>query len=92
MRRVLGASPANIAYHLNVNYLLVMLGATVIGCLSGRVFALAMMNSIYKIHAGVSAGVLFFAVFCVLGALALTIGLKVWQILRVNLSTALKVE
>ncbi|MCB0541963.1 MAG: ABC transporter permease [Saprospiraceae bacterium] len=92
MRRVLGASSMDIAYHLNRNHLYVMLGATIAGCLGGRIFALAMMNSIYKIHAGVGLGVMVFAACSVLLVMIGTIGLKVWQVWRASLSEALKAE
>lgn len=92
LRRVLGATGANIAYHLNRNFFYVLLGATAVGCLLGRVFALAMLDSIYKVHAGVQLPVMLFAALCVLAVATATVGVKVWQILRTNLSQALKAE
>ncbi len=92
VRRVLGAKSANIAFHLNRNYLLVMLGAILVGCWSGRFMALALLNSIYKIHAGVQGQSLLLGVLTVLLALLATVGVKVWQILRANLGEALKAE
>ena len=92
LRRVLGARAGNIAYHLNSNFLLVTLIAAVIGCLLGRVFALAMMDSIYKIHAGVSALVLVLSALGVLAVLLATVGVKVLQVLRTNLTEALKAD
>jgi len=92
LRRVLGARAGNIAYHLNRNFLIVTLVATIVGCLLGRVFALAMMDSIYKIHAGVSASVLIFSAIGVFLVLSATVGVKVWQVLRANLTEALKAE
>lgn len=92
LRRVMGARASNIAYHLNRNFLIVTLIATIIGCLLGRVFALAMMDSIYKIHAGVPAPVLFLSALGVLCVLLATVGVKVWQVLRANLTEALKAE
>ena len=52
--------------------------------------ALALLNSIYKIHAGVQGQSLALGRFTVLLALLATVGLKVWQILRANLGEALK--
>lgn len=92
LRRVLGATAGNIAYHLNRNFFYVLLGATAVGCLLGRVFALAMLNSIYKIHAGVQGPVLAFAAFTVLLVVGATVAVKVFQILKANLSEALKAE
>lgn len=92
LRRVLGATAGNIAFHLNRNFFYVLLGATVAGCLLGRVFALAMLDSIYKIHAGVQLPVLCLAALCVLAVATATAGVKVWQVLSANLSQALKAE
>ncbi len=92
LRRVMGARAGNIAYHLNRNFLIVTLVATIAGCLLGRVFALAMMDSIYKIHAGVTMSVLLFSALGVFAVLLATVGVKVWQVLRANLTEALKAE
>ncbi len=92
VRRVLGAKVGHISYQLNRNFLFVLLGAVALGTLAGRGASLAMMNSIYKIHAGVPAGVLLFSALCMLGVILATVGVKVWQIWKMNLSEALKAE
>ena len=69
-----------------------LLTAVLLGALAGRGVSLAMMNSIYKIHAGVPAGVLLFSALCMLGVILTTVGVKVWQIWKMNLSEALKAE
>lgn len=92
LRRVLGAKPGEIAFHLNRNYLMVTLGAAIIGCLGGRFMALALMNSIYKIHAGVQAQSIALGILTVALAMLLTIGMKLNQVMRVNLGDALKAE
>lgn len=92
LRRVLGATPANVAFHLNRNYLIVMVLATIAGCLGGRALALALLDSIFKIHAGVQGMVLVGAAVSVLLVLAATVGVKVWQILRANMAEALKAD
>lgn len=92
VRRVLGARIGHISYQLNRNFLIVMLLAVIAGGLLGRVFALALMNSIYKMHAGAPLLVLIFSAVCMLLVLAFTVGVKVWQIWKMNLAEALKAE
>jgi len=92
LRRVLGAKPGEIAFQLNRNYLLVILGAILVGCLGGRFMALAMMDSIYKVHAGIQGQSLALAVLTVMLAMLATVGVKLRQILRANLGEALKAE
>jgi ABC-type antimicrobial peptide transport system permease subunit len=92
LRRVLGATDSHIALHLNRNFLLVIGLALLAGSAGGYVFALALMNGIYKLHAGVSGVVIVAAIVLVLLALALTLWLKLKEILRANLMEALKAE
>jgi hypothetical protein len=92
VRRVLGAKVGHISYQLNRNFLVVLFFAVIIGGVLGRVFALAMMNSIYKIHAGAPVTVLLFSAVCMFLILGLTAGVKVWQIWKMNLAEALKAE
>ncbi|MBC7776821.1 MAG: ABC transporter permease [Phycisphaerae bacterium] len=92
LRRVLGAKSGEIAFQLNRNYLMVIFGAILVGCWGGRFMALAMMNSIYKIHAGVQGQSLTMGVLTVLLAMLATVGVKLRQILRANLGDALKAE
>lgn len=92
VRRVLGAQVGHISYHLNRNFLYVMGIAMVLGVLSGRGFTLALMNSIYKVHAGAPLGVLLFSALCMGVVVVATVGVKVWQIWKMNLSEALKAE
>jgi len=92
MRRVLGAKSGDIAFQLNRNYLIVIFGAVLIGCWGGRFMALALMNSIYKVHAGVQMQSLTLGVLTILLAMLATVGVKLRQILRANLGEALKAE
>jgi len=92
VRRVLGARVGHISYQLNRNFLIVLFFSVIAGGILGRVFALALMNSIYGIHAGAPMLVLVFSAVCMLLVLILTAGVKVWQIWRMNLAEALKAE
>lgn len=92
IRRVLGATAGHISYQLNRNFILVVVGSLIAGSLMGRVFALAMLNSIYKIHSGVPVEVLLVSSACLLLVMAATASLKVWQIWKMNVPEALKAE
>lgn len=92
IRRVLGANAGQISYQLNRNFLVVMVFSVIAGALSGRTFALALMNSIFKTNAGVPPAVLVLSAACIILALFATIGFKIWQIWRANLAEALKAE
>lgn len=92
IRRVLGATAGQISYQLNRNFILVVIGSLIAGSLMGRVFALAMLNGIYKIHSGVPVEVLLVSSVCLILVMATTAGLKVWQIWKMNVPEALKAE
>jgi ABC-type antimicrobial peptide transport system permease subunit len=90
IRRVMGASWGHIAWILNKNYGWIFGIAIVVGCFSGRFFALALMNSIFKINIGVQMGTLAWSALGILAIAAATIGLKLWQTLRVNPADVLR--
>ncbi|MCB9330514.1 MAG: ABC transporter permease [Lewinellaceae bacterium] len=92
IRRVLGAKVGHISFQLNRNFLIVLFFSVIAGGVLGRIFALALMNSIYKIHAGAPLLVISYSALCMLLVLMLTAGVKVWQIWRMNLAEALKAE
>lgn len=92
VRRVLGASASQIGWVLNRNYAWAFGTAIVLGCLGGRFLALQLMDSIFKINIGVQASALTVSTFGVLAVAAATIGLKLWQTLRVNPAEVLRGE
>ena len=92
IRRVLGATSGHISFQLNRNYLLILLLSLLAGAWWGRFFALAMMNSIYKVHAGIPLPVLLFSAICLTLIILVTLGIKVWQIWHMKLTEALKAE
>jgi hypothetical protein len=90
IRRVMGARAGNIAYLLNKNYIWIFGLALLTGSLGGRFLALTMMNSIFKINAGVQPGALAVSAFGIIFIAASTIGVKIWQTLRLNPSDVLR--
>lgn len=90
IRRVLGASAGQITWILNRNYILIFSGSIVIGCALGRVLALKLMDSIFKINYGVTANSLVFSALVVLVIAFCTIGIKIWQTLRMNPAEVLR--
>jgi len=92
VRRVLGASPQNITYTINKHYLLVFLVSGIIGGLVGAWNALFLTEQIFEVYKGVSN---LSIILCVLGICligALTIGSKLFGVLRTNPAETLKSE
>lgn len=92
LRRVLGATAGNIAFHLNRNLVLVVVVSILAGCIGGRFLTLALMDSIFKMHFGTPPVMMIFAFLMITFTLFFTIGLKVWQVLKINVMEALKTE
>jgi putative ABC transport system permease protein len=90
VRRVLGASAAQIGWVLNRNYVWAFGAAVLLGCLGGRFLALKLMDSIFKINIGVQPGALALSTLGVMAVAAATIGLKLWQTLRVSPAEVLR--
>jgi putative ABC transport system permease protein len=92
IRRVLGAGARHLAWLLNRNYLWFLLAGAFLGALGGRIFALALLNSIFKTHAGVGWGTLLYSVLLLLLVAGLTISIKLMQALKTNPAQTLKAE
>lgn len=90
VRRVLGASISNISYLVNRSYFLIILGGIILGSVIGSMAAFQFLNGIYSIHAGVSSAVTLVAGSLILLAVATTIGIKIWQVMRMNPAEVLK--
>lgn len=90
VRRVMGASAAQVAWVLNKSYGWVFGSAVVLGCVSGRILAQSLMDSIFKINIGVQPIALVWSSLGILVIAAATIGLKLWQTLRVNPADVLR--
>ncbi len=92
VRRVLGASAGQVGWILNKSYVWIFSLAIVLGCISGRFLALKLMDSIFKINIGVQPTALAWSTLGVVAVAIGTIGLKLWQTLRVNPADVLRGE
>jgi putative ABC transport system permease protein len=92
VRRVMGASAGHITWILNKNYLWIFGIATVIGCAAGYFLAIALMDSIFKINVGVKPSAMVLSAVGILLVAVCTIGLKIWQTLRINPAEVLRSE
>ena len=92
VRRVLGASATQVGWILNKSYGWIFGFAVLLGCVGGRFLALKLMDSIFKINIGVQPTALLVSTLGVLAVAAGTIGLKLWQTLRVNPAEVLQGE
>lgn len=90
VRRVLGASVGNISYILNRNYVWVILAGIVIGSGIGAWLSFMLLDSIYSIHSGINSVMLTIAGMIALLVVFITIGIKVWQVMRMNPAEVLK--
>lgn len=92
VRRVLGATGAQVGWVLHKNYLWILAIATVVGCSLGYYMAIMLMNSVFKINNGVSTVAIILSAVAVLTIAFSTILLKLWQTLQLNPVDALKAE
>jgi putative ABC transport system permease protein len=92
VRRVMGASTGHITWILNKNYLWIFGIAIVIGCVAGYFLSLALMDSIFKINIGVKPSAIVLSALGILLVAVGTIGLKIWQTLRINPAEVLRSE
>lgn len=90
VRRVLGASARQVGWVLHRNYIWAFGLAIVLGCLGGRFLALKLMDSIFKINIGVQSDALIVSTLGVMAVATATIGLKLWQTLRINPAEVLR--
>ena len=92
IRRVIGASTGNLAFLLNKHYLLIFLIGGVLGGLGGLYAAQLLLEQVFEIHQGVSIPTTLLAVgfVCLIGAV--TIGGKLFGVLRTNPAETLKSE
>lgn len=90
IRRVIGASTGNLAFLLNKHYLLIFLVGGVLGGIGGLYAAEFLLEQIFQTHQGVSIPATLLAVgfVCLIGAV--TIGGKLFGVLRTNPAETLK--
>ena len=90
VRRVLGASTSNIAFILNRNYFWIILAGVILGCAVGAWLSLTLLESIYDVHAGISTPMIIIASIIAFVIVFVTIGIKLYQVMRLNPADVLK--
>ena len=92
IRKVYGASVANIARVVNVKFVILLLLASAIGAFGGISFSTLLMQSIWHYYQPIGAGMLTFSVMLLFVISILTIGYKVYTTSNMNPIATLKEE
>jgi putative ABC transport system permease protein len=92
IRRVLGASATQVGWILNRQYVWIFAFALSLGCMGGYLFSKALLDSIFRISAGVQLQTLIYGPTGILSVAVATIVFKLWQTLRVNPADVLRGE
>jgi putative ABC transport system permease protein len=92
VRKVLGASMANISRVINQEFVIILAAACVVGGVFGAYMATTLMSSIWKYYQGATTASLFASAAILFAASALSIGYKVYSTTKVNPSAVLRDE
>ena len=92
VRRVLGASAESITYTVNKHYFLVFLISGFIGAFIGGWFSNFLIDKLFSVYQGVNTNVIVLSVISIFIIGALTIGGKLFGVLRTNPADTLKSE
>lgn len=92
MRKVVGARPRHILLVINKDYFWIFGIAAFAGCYGGWALSGLLLNSIFKINAGVQPVSLVGSVIVLFAIAAVTSGIKVWQAVRTNPVKLLRAE
>ena len=90
IRKVVGAEDRHIFQLVMKGYLWIILLSAVIGCYGGYSLSKLLMDLIFRINAGVTTSSLTWSFVGVLLICGLTIGARVWLVLRTKATDALK--
>ncbi len=90
IRKVVGAEDFHIFKLVMRGYVLILSIAAVFGCYAGYALSKLLMDLIFRINAGVSSSSLALSLIGVLLICAVTIGARVWIVLRSKATDALK--
>lgn len=90
IRKVVGAEDKHIFQLVLRGYILIILLSAVIGCYGGYSLSKILMDLIFRINAGVSSSSMVMSFVGVMIICALTIGARVWIVLRTKATEALK--
>ena len=92
LRKVVGASPRHILILINRGYFSIFILSAFLGCFVGWALTRLLLDMIFKINVGVSAGSLVWSVIVLFVIAAVTSGVKVRQAVRTNPVTLLRSE
>ncbi|MEL6924237.1 MAG: ABC transporter permease [Bacteroidota bacterium] len=92
IRKVLGASAKSISLTINRDYVILFLIGGIIGGLAGGYFAYILLDSIFTVYDGVSIPAVVLSVLFVIAVGVLTVGGRMWSVLRSNPAEVLKSE
>jgi putative ABC transport system permease protein len=90
IRKVVGAEDRHIFQLVLKGYSWIILLSAIIGCYGGYALSKLLMDLIFRINAGVSSSSLAISFIGVLLICAITIGARVWIVLRSKATDALK--
>jgi ABC-type antimicrobial peptide transport system permease subunit len=92
VRKVVGAKPAHILVLINKGYFWIFVLSAVVGCYGGWSLSKLLLDSIFKINAGVEINSLVGSVAVLFVIAAVTSGIKVWQAVKANPVNLLRAE
>jgi putative ABC transport system permease protein len=90
IRKVVGAEDRHIFQLVMKGYIWILLLSAAVGCYGGYALSKLLMDLIFRINAGVSSSSLTMSFVGVLLICGLTIGARVWLVLRTKATDALK--
>lgn len=92
LRKVVGAKPSDILVLINKGYFWIFIVSAVVGCYGGWALSRLLLDSIFKINAGVETSSLISSVIVLFVIAAVTSGIKVWQAVKTNPVKLLRME
>ena len=92
LRKVVGASPGDILVLINKGYFWVFFVSALLGCYGGWALTKLLLDLIFKVNVGIESSTLFISVIILFVITACTIGIKVWQAVKINPVKLLRME
>ena len=92
LRKVVGAKPGHILVLINKGYFWIFIVSAIVGSYGGWALSRLLLDSIFKINAGVEIKSLIGSVTVLFVITAITSGIKVWQAVRANPVKLLRME
>jgi ABC-type antimicrobial peptide transport system permease subunit len=92
VRKVLGASSANITKVINKEFIIILMIASLLGCLAGRYLAEMLMQSIWDYYLNATMLTLLISVIVMLLASVVSIAYKILKTTRLNPAHVLRDE